>query len=62
VSGGFWEKMMVLRVILMVFLDRYKVSAALNEAGLATTEYGKQVLKGLQGNLPQRRDMMGNNY
>ena len=38
---------------------RYKISAALSEAGLATTSYAKQLMKGVEGNLKPRRDMMG---
>ncbi|CAI2363332.1 unnamed protein product [Moneuplotes crassus] len=41
---------------------RYKVGAALSNAGLSTTGYAKQLMSGLQGNLAQRKDMNGNNF
>ena len=41
---------------------RFKVSAALNEAGLQNSSYGKQVLKGLGSNLQTRPDMLGSGY
>ena len=36
---------------------RYKISAALSNAGLSTTDYAKTLMSGMEGNLPQRRDM-----
>jgi len=41
---------------------RYKVSSALTNAGLSTTNYAKDLMSGLQGNLQQRRDMNSNNF
>lgn len=41
---------------------RYKVSAALSDAGLQNTEYGKSVMKGMQTNLAARRDMTGTHF
>lgn len=39
---------------------RYKVSAALSEAGLSNTSYAKQLMTGLESNLKPRRDMLSN--
>jgi hypothetical protein len=41
---------------------RYKVSAALSSAGLSTTNYAQQLMKGMDSNLAQRRDMASNNF
>lgn len=41
---------------------RFKVGAALSNAGLSNTGYAKNLMSGLQGNLAQRRDMSSNNF
>ena len=51
---------LLILILICKFLKfRYKISAALSEAGLATTSYAKQLMKGVEGNLKPRRDMMG---
>ena len=51
--------LLILILICKLLKFRYKISAALSEAGLATTSYAKQLMKGVEGNLKPRRDMMG---
>ena len=41
---------------------RYKVSSALSSAGLATTSFAKNLMKGLETNLNVRKDMISSNF